>query len=74
MSRSDETFMQGAHTCWYSEVSGEEGKIHEAADNASRQHSPLPSLLALEQTIAQRKRDSETQTGRFSLRQIHSTA
>jgi hypothetical protein len=54
---------QGATTCWFSEVGLGGDGIAEVGDQGSRDSAPLPTLLALERTIAQRRRDVETGTG-----------
>ena len=55
--------LQGARTCWFSEVGLGETEVAEVGDDSSRDRAPLPTLLALERTIAQRKRDAESGAG-----------
>jgi len=40
-----------------------ETEVAEVGDDSSRDHAPLPTLLALERIIAQRRRDAESGTG-----------
>lgn len=56
--------LQGAHTCWFSQIVGRDSDLQELKDETGRSNSPLPSLLSLEQTIAQRKADSDSSSGR----------
>ena len=50
---------QGARTCWFSEVGLSRDGIREVGDHGSRNSAPLPTLLALERTIAERRRAAE---------------
>lgn len=59
-----QSFCQGAHTCWFSEVAEQDGSIVESRDEAGRNSSPLSSILALEKTIQQRKLESQSSPGK----------
>lgn len=50
----------GAHTCWFSEAAEQSGEVVQAADESGRGHSPLPTILALEEIIQQRRLDSDS--------------
>ena len=55
---------QGARTCWFTEAeSDEEERLRESGSSDSQQHAPLPTLLALEQTIADRRASSAPASG-----------
>lgn len=55
---------QGAPSCYFTEVKREKGgSIEEQGSHDSRDHAALPTLLALERTIAQRKSAAESGAG-----------
>lgn len=56
--------MQGALSCYFTQVKrGEGGNIEQYGSHDSRDHAALPTLLALERTIAQRKSAAESGVG-----------
>jgi hypothetical protein len=57
--------LEQRRTCWFHEVrvSAEGGVSCEGLHEQHAQHAPLTTLMALEETIAQRKREMAHQTG-----------
>jgi len=55
--------MQGAATCWFSEVALSDGKVVERGMHTSRSMAPATTLLALQRTIQQRKEDTSGTPG-----------
>ena len=64
--------LQGAATCWFSEVSLSGDTVTERGDHTSRAMAPATTLLALQRTIQQRKEDSSGATGCLPLCLWHS--
>ena len=50
--------MQGAATCWFSEVSLSDQTVIERGQHTSRSMAPAPTLLALQRIIQERKDDT----------------
>lgn len=57
------TGLQGAPSCWFSEMELAEGHVAESGHQNSRGGSPLPTLLQLEHTIQSRREASEAAQG-----------
>lgn len=56
--------VQGAASCYFNEVgSGEGGEVRQAGGKDTRSHAALPTLLALERTIQDRRAASEADPG-----------
>ena len=50
--------LQGAPTCWFSEVKLSESKVSERGESTSQSMAPASTLLALQRIIQQRKEDT----------------
>ena len=50
--------LQGAPTCWFSEVTLSESKVSERGEPTSQSMAPASTLLALQRIIQQRKEDT----------------
>ena len=64
--------MQGARTCYYSEVARVDGSLQEAGQYVSTDHMPASSLFALENIIQQRVEQQQQNTGESQLSACHS--